>query len=68
MAILKYSMGGPITSIRDQDSVEKREEVIPVDEQATLVILCNKCGIQHMISAIEQRICCGSIIKTDQLS
>lgn len=68
MAIVKYSMGGAITSVRDQDSVEKREDAPPAAETATLMLVCGKCGIQHMVAKTEQRICCGAVIKTDRLS
>ena len=70
MAMIKYSVGGPITSIEDQDSVEKKEDPIltAATEQANVLLVCQKCGIQHMISNGESRTCCGSLIKTDCLS
>ena len=69
MAFIKYSMGGPITSVEDNESVEKREEVgTPLVTTATHMVICKKCGLQHMISENETRVCCGTSIKTDKLS
>jgi len=66
MALIKYSIG-PITSVKDKDSVEEREDITPVMEE-TVLLLCKKCGLQHMIFKNEKRACCGAMIKTDELS
>lgn len=70
---MKYSIGGPITSVRDEDGTEKREESMPQDsmnDQTSYIIVCNKCGLQHMILQGElARACfCGNIIKLGDLS
>lgn len=73
MALMKYSVGGPITSVRDQESTEKREENAPQDsmaDQTSYIIVCKQCQIQHMILQGEvKRTCfCGNIIKLGDLS
>lgn len=69
MALIKYSIGGPITTIKDENSVEKREEA-PTNNQPSYIIVCGKCQIQHMILHSEQsRTCsCGNNIKLGDLS
>lgn len=73
MAFIKYSVGGPITSVRDEESTEKREETPPQSsmiDQTSYIIACKQCGIQHMILQGElARACfCGNIIKLGDLS
>jgi len=71
MAFIKYSIG-QITEIKDQDSVEKREEAVSnsMSDQSSYIIVCKKCGIQHMILQGElARACfCGNVIKLGDLS
>lgn len=77
MALVKYSIGGPITSVverrSNEDSVEKREEA-PLEtaatDEASYIIVCGKCKIQHMILAAElSRACsCGNTVKLGDLS
>lgn len=67
MALIKYSIG-PITSVKDKDSVEKREEPVSTDTEKNVMVLCKKCGLQHMVSKSESRVCCGSSVRTDNLS
>lgn len=72
MAIMKYSIGGTITSVRDEDSTEKHEESAPqvIGDQKSYIIVCCKCDIQHMIlQATPEKTCfCGNIIKLNSLS
>jgi hypothetical protein len=73
MAFIKYSVGGPITSVKDENSVEKREDKLPsnsMEDRMSHIIVCTKCGIQHMILQGElSRSCfCGHIIKIAELS
>jgi len=73
MALMKYSIGGPITGVKDEDSIEKREENMPetsMAEQTSYIIICKQCHIQHMILQGElTRACfCGNIIKLGDLS
>lgn len=66
MAFVKYSVGGPITSVEDKDGVEKREEATNncTAEQAGYIVVCGKCGIQHLLlNAEDNRICCGQVLK-----
>lgn len=66
--ITKYSMGGPITSIEDEDSVEQMEENNVIAAQENFIIICKKCGIQHMMLKVETRVCCGIVMEFDKLS
>lgn len=69
MGFVKYSIGGPITSVRDKDSVENKEAPLQsMAEQRISVVVCKKCGLQHAISENEKRICCGIPIETKKLS
>lgn len=73
MALIKYSIGGPITTIKDEESTEKREENLTQNamaEQPSYIIVCKQCHIQHMILQGEaSRACfCGNIIKLADLS
>lgn len=69
MAFIKYSVG-QITSVRDKDSIEKKEENNSMADKMSLLIVCSKCGLQHMILQGElKRTCfCGNIIETNKLS
>ncbi len=69
MAIIKYSIG-QITSIKDKNSVQAKESVVPeVTDEAAFVLICKQCGIQHMLLKDDsKRFCCGNLIKTDELS
>jgi hypothetical protein len=67
MALIKYSIG-PITSVEDKDSVEKREDSISTATEKAILVLCKKCGIQHMVSTGEARVCCGNSVDADKLS
>lgn len=73
MALMKYSVGGPITTVRDEESTEKREESVApnsMTDQSSYIIVCKQCQIQHMILQGEiSRTCfCGNIIKLGDLS
>ena len=67
MALIKYSIG-PITSVKDKDSVEERENPASAATDKSVMVLCKKCGLQHMIANSETRVCCGKSIKTDEMS
>lgn len=69
MAFIKYSVG-QITSVRDKDSIEKKEENNSMTDKMSLLIACSKCGLQHMILQGElKRACfCGNLIETNKLS
>lgn len=60
--MIKYSIGGPITSIKDENSVEEKENTNALD-QVINVIVCKKCGLQHALIKNEQRICCGQLVE-----
>lgn len=65
MGFVKYSIGGPITSVKDKDSVENKEaSSFQNPEQKINVVICKKCGLQHALSENEKRICCGSQLET----
>lgn len=67
--IMKYSIGGPITSVEDQESIERKEDVVPATMSESInVVICKKCGLQHMIEKNEIRLCCDKSIKSSQLS
>lgn len=67
MAMIKYSIGGPITSVEDKDGIEKREEAPNncIAEQAGYIVVCDKCGIQHMLLKGEDRSCCGKTLQVN---
>jgi hypothetical protein len=63
--LIKYSIGGPITSIEDKDVVEKREEKhIDITDDDKIAI-CSKCGIQYMIKVSQDtnKCSCGGIVQ-----
>ena len=59
MAFTKYSVG-QIIEVKNGESVESREVATLVDDLTYAV--CKKCGLQHMISKGEKRICCGDMV------
>lgn len=67
--IKKYSIGGHITHVEDNDNIENRESCDVSSGNcgnATLLVVCDGCGIQHMIIKNENRICeCGYKLKSD---
>ena len=63
---VKYSIGGSITSIKDKDGIDSREESTTLAEkQADKLIICGGCGIQHalFLEEGERKCSCGRIIK-----
>jgi hypothetical protein len=60
MSMIKYSIG-QITSVEDKEGVEERE--LATAELTGRLIICKKCGIQHMISKGDSVICCGDEIR-----
>lgn len=62
MAIKKYSMGGPITSVKDKDSIEQKEEKEDITDGKLAV--CSKCGIQHLLVNEKSKKCaCGNLVQ-----
>lgn len=64
MSLIKYSIGGPIISIKDADCIENKEETPAViyDKQMNIVV-CKKCGLQHMLLNNKDSVCCGEKLK-----
>lgn len=66
MAITKYGIGGSIIQVEDDDGIENRESCDTVVGNATYLVVCSGCGIQHMVDKDEDRKCdCGVVIKGD---
>ena len=65
MSFVKYSIGGPITSVEDKDGVEEREAVDTMKDQESYLMTCKKCGLQHMVFKGEaERTCfCGFVMR-----
>ncbi len=61
--IVKYSIGGPITSVVEADEVQEKEPII-IPEQLNKLAVCNECGIQHLVTDKRTYKCaCGNIIR-----
>lgn len=55
--IIKYSIGGSITSVADKDGIEVREEnTKEIDGKRAS---CDKCGLQYVIKDGDSVRCCG---------
>ena len=65
MALIKYSIGGKITSVEDSDSIEQREAALEIqNDSGAKLVVCKKCGLQHMISVDNKNICsCGALLQ-----
>lgn len=66
MAFVKYSVG-QITTVEDKDGVEKREELNSNanTELTGNLVVCGKCGLQHMIAQGSKAVCCGNTIRSN---
>jgi hypothetical protein len=60
--IIKYSIGGSITSVVENDSVQEKEEV-EIAPKFNKLAICNNCGVQHLIDGIVCTCECGNVIK-----
>jgi hypothetical protein len=55
----KYSVEGPILSIEDKDGTQNIEAPNnDVKEQMNRIVVCKKCGIQHMLIDDEKEKTC----------
>jgi hypothetical protein len=64
----KYSVEGPILSIQDKDGIENKEPVTDdVDERKNYVVVCKKCGLQHLfLNDEKERTCiCGYFMRLE---
>jgi hypothetical protein len=63
MALIKYSIGGQITSVVEADSIQEKEPTTTAVKFDKLAI-CNNCGIQHLVADEHTCTCdCGNTIR-----
>lgn len=63
MSFIKYSIGGQITSVTDDNSVEEKEVVATTKAGFDKLAVCNNCGLQHAIDEHGCTCACGNTIR-----